>query len=241
MTDWLTTLASHYHWQAALVVLAGVVLITKAGQWLAFKVPALQRMRELNRIEDSKKKALPKYPPMMKASRNIGAITNLAFFLLILPFCVSFQFEGITWMLLDVVIILMVYDFFYYLCHRFWFHGNGWMRRVHAVHHQARQPTHIDAYYVHPFETFVGIALYLGSLALLAALLGPFHVATVIATYVIFTQLNIINHTFVELPYFPFRSLSWITAKHHVHHENMHRGNYATITLLYDKLFGTLD
>ena len=38
-----------------------------------------------------------------------------------------------------------------------------------------------------------------------------------------------------------FRTLSWITAKHHVHHENMHKGNYATITLFYDKLFGTLD
>ncbi|GAB3279786.1 sterol desaturase family protein [Parahaliea aestuarii] len=241
MSDWFSTLASHYHWQAALAVLAGVVLITKVGQWLAFRVPALQRMREVNRDEDSKKKALPKYPPVMKASRNIGAFTNLAFFVLILPFCVTFTAESIGWIVLDAVIILMVYDFFYYLCHRFWFHGKGWMRRIHAVHHQARKPTHIDAYYVHPVETFVGIALFLGSLALLAAVLGPFHVATVIATYVIFTQLNIINHTFVDLPYFPFRGLSWITAKHHVHHENMHRGNYATITLLYDKLFGTLD
>ena len=45
----------------------------------------------------------------------------------------------------------------------------------------------------------------------------------------------------MKLPYFPFRTLSWITAKHHVHHENMHKGNYATITLFYDKLFGTFD
>ena len=83
--------------------------------------------------------------------------------------------------------------------------------------------------------------MFLGSLALLAAVLGPFHVITVIITSVIFTQLNIINHTYVDLPYRPFRTLSWITAKHRVHHENMHKGNYATITLLYDKLFGTLD
>lgn len=241
MTDLFATLASNYHWQAALTVLAGVVATVKVGKLLAFRVPALARMRQFNLEEDQKKKALEKYPPVMKASRNVGAITNLAFFVLALPFCVTFRFDSIGWVLLDSVLILMVYDFFYYLCHRFWFHGKGWMRRVHAVHHQARKPTHIDAYYVHPFETFVGIALYLGTLAALAALLGPFHVVSVILTYVVFTQLNIINHTFVDLPYFPFRALSWITARHHVHHENMHKGNYATITLLYDKLFGTLD
>jgi sterol desaturase/sphingolipid hydroxylase (fatty acid hydroxylase superfamily) len=112
---------------------------------------------------------------------------------------------------------------------------------VHAVHHQARNPTYIDAHYVHPMETFIGLGLFFLCIALLAVLLGPFHVVTVVLTYVLYTQLNIINHTLVELPYFPFRTLTWITAKHHVHHENMHKGNYATITLFYDRLFGTLD
>ena len=241
MSELISTLASHYHWQAALIVVASIIILTKVGNYLAFKVPALQRMRDLNHEEDKKKKAKEKYPPVMKASRNVGALVNLAFFVLILPFCVTLSYDGIGWLLLNSVLILMVYDFFYYLCHRFWFHGNGWMRKIHAVHHQARNPTHIDAYYVHPLETFVGIILYLGTITLLAALLGPFNAATVIITYVIFTQLNIINHTFVDLPQFPFRTLSWITAKHHVHHENMHKGNYATITLIYDKLFGTLD
>ena len=40
---------------------------------------------------------------------------------------------------------------------------------------------------------------------------------------------------------FPYRILTWISTKHAVHHENMRKGNYATITLLYDKLFGTLE
>jgi sterol desaturase/sphingolipid hydroxylase (fatty acid hydroxylase superfamily) len=115
------------------------------------------------------------------------------------------------------------------------------MRQVHALHHQARTPTYLDAHYVHPLETFVGLALYFGSIAVLAPLLGPYHVVTVILTFVIFTQINIINHTHVDLDYFPFKTLTWITRKHHVHHENMHMGNYATITLFYDKIFGTLD
>ncbi|MBA6413685.1 sterol desaturase family protein [Parahaliea sp. F7430] len=240
MSEFIATLASQYHWQAALIVLAGVIILTKLINYLAFLNPSLQRMREINKEQDRKKIAQEKYPPVMKASRNIGLITNLAFFILILPFCVTLELDKWWMVIVNSFIILMVYDFFYYLCHRFWFHGNGWMRRIHAVHHQARKPTYIDAFYVHPVETFVGIALFLGSLAILAAFLGPFHVSTAIITYVLFTQLNTLNHTFVDLP-FPFKTVSWITAKHHIHHENMHKGNYATITLLYDKLFGTLD
>jgi sterol desaturase/sphingolipid hydroxylase (fatty acid hydroxylase superfamily) len=94
---------------------------------------------------------------------------------------------------------------------------------------------------VHPRETFVGLALFMGSIVVLAALMGPFPVPTLVITYLVFFQINQINHTFVDLPYFPFKTLSWITARHHVHHENMQRGNYATITLFFDKVFGTLD
>ena len=135
----------------------------------------------------------------------------------------------------------MFYDFFYYVVHRWWFHGNGAMRKIHAVHHQARSPTFVDAFYVHPLETFIGLAMFITTIAVLAALLGPFHVATITICFVIYVQINTINHTFVDLPYPPFKTLSWITAKHHVHHLNMHKGNYASITLLFDKLFGTLD
>ncbi len=85
--------------------------------------------------------------------------------------------------LLDIFIILMFYDFFYYVSHRFWFHGQGPMRKIHAVHHQARNPSYLDAHYVHPLETFIGLALYMASIVVLAALLGPFHIATIIPTY----------------------------------------------------------
>ena len=62
----------------------------------------------------------------------------------------------------------MVYDFFYYLTHRFLFHAATdsrfavlrYFRRVHAVHHQARDPSHIDAFYVHPVETTIGQVLF---------------------------------------------------------------------------------
>ncbi len=240
-TEWLQTLLQHFHWQAALLTLAAVIVATKTGKYLAFKNPDLAEMKRINRERDKPKYEQPKYPPVVKGSEKVGLYANLVFFFAILPFCVNLQSTPWYKVLLDIVVILMVYDFFYYLSHRFWFHGNGKMRKIHAVHHQARNPTYIDALYVHPLETFVGLSLFMGTVAVLALLTGGFHVVTVTVTYVIFTQLNTINHTFVDIPKFPFRTLSWITAKHHVHHENMHKGNYATITLLYDKLFGTFE
>ena len=230
-----------YDWQAVLVFLVSVVVLSKLGYWLAFRMPALREMRRINREEDAKKVAQDKYPPIVAANNRIGLWTNLAFFLVIAPFFVTLEPRPVWLILLETVAILMVYDLFYYVTHRFLFHGQGYFRQVHALHHQARKPTHIDAFYVHPLETFIGIALFMGTVVLMGLVLGAFHVATAILAYVAFIQLNTINHTYVNLPYFPFKTLSWITAKHAVHHENMHKGNYATITLLYDRLFGTLD
>ncbi len=73
---------------------------------------------------------------------------------------------------------------------------------------RARKPTHIDGFYVHPLETFIGIALFMGSAVLMGLVLGTFHVATMIIAYLAFIQVNTINHTYVNLPYFPFKTLS---------------------------------
>lgn len=240
-SGWLSALLEHYDWQSSLLALLGIIIISKAGKYLAFKVPALARMKQLNREEDKKKLAMDKYRPMVNASKKVGLVCNIGFFVLVLPFCITQQTMPVWQILLNVFIILMFYDFFYYVVHRWWFHGNGAMRKIHAVHHQARSPTFVDAFYVHPLETFIGLAMFTASVAVLAAILGPFHVATITICFVIYVQINTINHTFVDLPYPPFKTLSWITAKHHVHHLNMHKGNYASITLLFDKLFGTLD
>lgn len=241
MTEQLAILIEHYSWQGSLLCLLAIIVLTKLGKLLVFRVPAFAEAKRINRIQDKQKLAKEKYPPMVKASQKIGLYCNIAFFTLILPFCVTLEMTNWWLIPLHIVAILMFYDFFYYLMHRFWFHGNGKMRQVHAVHHQARKPTYIDAHYVHPTETFLGLSLFFVSIAVMAAFFGPFHVVTIAVLYVLYVQLNQINHTLIELPYFPFRTLSWITAKHHRHHENMHMGNYATITLLYDKLFGTFD
>jgi len=230
-----------YDWVAALAFIGTLVLLTVVGQYLVFQVPALARMRELNREADRIKLSRPRFREAVKVNNRSGLLTNLVFYLAVLPFCVNLEPRPLWRNLVDIVVVLMVFDFFYYLTHRFLFHGKA-LRKVHALHHQARTPTYVDALYVHPLETFIGLALFLGTIPLIAALSGGAlnAYAMAIAT-LIFTQLNTINHTYVNLPYFPFKTVDTITSLHAAHHVDMNQGNYATLTMLYDWLFGTLE
>ena len=231
----------NYDWQAGLIYLILVIGLSKLAKYLVFKVPALALERKKNRELDSAKLKNPRYKPAITASQRVGLYSNLAYFFLYAPCFVTLEPQPWWRAPLDIFLILMIYDFFYYLMHRFLFHGQGHLRQIHALHHQARDPSQIDAHYVHPLETFMGLNLFLLMTPAMALLTGELHVATAAVCYVIYVQINVINHCKVELPCFPFRTLHWITDKHAVHHENMHKGNYATITLFYDKIFGTLD
>lgn len=245
----IDTLIAAYDWKAGLALVLMVVVLGKVGRWLVFRVPAFQRVRELNRAEDKIRLAREKYPPMIKRSVQAGLWTNLAYFLVMAPFVVSFEPRPVWRGVLDIVLILMVYDFFYYITHRFLFHAAHdsrfavlrYFRRVHAVHHQARDPSHIDAFYVHPVETFIGQELFHWTVLGLGLALGDFHVVSVAIATITYIQLNTFNHVKFEVPGSRYRLLNWISYKHHVHHIDMQKGNYATITLLYDKLFRTLD
>ena len=102
----------HYDWQASLALLALAIVITKVGKWLAFKVPALARERELNFAADQPKIAMEKYPPIIAATRKIGLLSNLLFFVVIAPFFVTLQSQSVVTVVVGIVTILMVYDFF---------------------------------------------------------------------------------------------------------------------------------
>jgi len=230
-----------YDWMAALVFLALLIALTIAGKFLAFKIPALQRMRELNDEADRDKLSRKRFRAAVKTNNKAGLVTNVVFYLTILPLCLNLEPRPWWRHLIDIVVVLMVFDFFYYLTHRFLFHGQL-LRKVHSLHHQARTPTYIDALYVHPLETTIGLALFLGTIPLVAAITGgPLSAYSMAIATLVFTQVNTINHTFVNLPYFPFKSLDWVTSIHAAHHVDMNQGNYATLTMLYDWLFGTLE
>ena len=230
-----------YDWQAALTFLGTLIVVTVAGRFVAFRIPELQRMRELNHEADRRKLARKRFREWVRVNNRAGLLANVAFYLAVLPFSVSLEPRPSWRHAFDIVAVLLVYDFFYYLTHRFLFHGRP-LRKIHALHHQARTPTYVDALYVHPVETVIGLGLFLFSIPLVAALSGaPLSAFSMAVATVVFTQLNQINHTFVHLPRFPWKTLDKITSLHAAHHVDMNQGNYATITMLYDWLFGTLE
>ena len=111
-------------------------------------------------------------------------------------------------------------------------------------HHQARKPSFIDSLYVHPLETFIGLSLFLLSLPIVALIEGaPLNFFSAAVATLIFTQINTLNHTWTKLPprNWVFRTVDYITGVHHAHHVDMNHGNYATLTMVYDKLFGTFE
>ena len=230
-----------YNWMAAVVFVLTLVVLTKAGRYLIFKVPAFQRTREMNREVDRVKLSRARFRQAVKVNNRAGLITNVVFYITVLPFFVSFETSPFWVYLVEIVAILMIFDFFYYLVHRFLFHGKL-LRKVHSLHHQARTPTHMDALYVHPLETTIGLALFLSAIPLVAVMTGgPLNFFPVAVATLIFTHLNTLNHVWVNLPYFPFKTVDFITSVHAAHHVDMDSGNYSTLTMLYDWALGTFE
>lgn len=244
-TPFLTALLADYEWQLSLYAAIGIFALTIAGKYLALLVPAFRgeyaRNQEARRI----KMAKPHYAQNQQWNRRWGPAFMGVIFVLILPFCLTAAPQPWWQVLLDIAVILLVYDFFYYLVHRFLFHDGGFLGGplmwVHAVHHRQHNPCRQDSSYIHPIEVAMGLGLYAGTIFALSLLLGEFHVVAIVLTWVAFSQINLHNHDLWETDRFPFRYLATMSRMHHHHHARFTGGNFATITLLYDWMFGTLD
>lgn len=240
----ISTILAKGEWLLSLYVLAGALAVFIAGRYLLLAIPSLKATQQLNVAAAQTRVQRDSYNQIQKRSRFWGLMTQLAVFLLVIPFSVTLQPQPWWEVLLDIFIILMVYDFFYYLVHRFLFHDGPLgapLKWVHAVHHRMQNPCRMDSAYLHPIETCAGIALYAATIGMLAFLMGEFHVVTTIVTFVAFSAINQHNHDLMEVDSFPFRYLKYMSDMHHVHHARFVGGNFATISLFYDWLFGTYD
>jgi sterol desaturase/sphingolipid hydroxylase (fatty acid hydroxylase superfamily) len=141
--------------------------------------------------------------------------------------------------LLTVVAILFVYDFAYYAGHRT-MHHPALFKRVHGIHHRARNPSSVESFYQHPAELVVGLSLFFGTTVLMRLVLGPIHVHTFALLFFLYSQLNILNHAGLRTGIRALGWLDWLSSIHHVHHHDDPNKNFATITMLPDRLFGTL-
>lgn len=244
-TSLLSSVIENYQWQLSLYALVAILAVHLVGRFLVGLIPAMRETSQLNKAAAKDRVARSYYPGIQNRSKFWGLLTQLAVFIFILPFCITLEPQPWWRVILDVVIILMFYDFFYYLTHRFLFHNNGFLGGplvwVHAVHHQQKNPCRMDSNYLHPIETSMGLALYGGCIGVLALMMGPFHLVTIIITWAAFSEINQHNHNLMEVDRPPYKYLKYMSHMHHVHHAKFTGGNYATISLFYDWLFGTYD
>jgi sterol desaturase/sphingolipid hydroxylase (fatty acid hydroxylase superfamily) len=214
---------------AAIFASSGVLL---AGLHLAFQAPgnAPRRIRE----EPQRK---------LKGTGFVKRLMVNATFSAALVFGATFGLYGFLFyesapspgrFVFEFFAVLLVYDFLYYLTHRYLFHGK-WLHAVHAVHHTAKHPIAIDSLYLHPVETFIGLLLLFVS----TRLVGPISVYSFGAIFLIYSHLNILLHCGLNLP--GMAALNYMHRKHDHHHVSMKRGNFASITPLPDLLFRTAE
>jgi sterol desaturase/sphingolipid hydroxylase (fatty acid hydroxylase superfamily) len=240
--EWLK---ENYHWQLSLLTFAGIMATDFIGKQLLVLVPTIREANQLNQAAFQARMKKPEYAANQKWNRKWGLLDQAVIFALIMPFCLTLDPQPWWKMLLDIVVILMFYDFFYYLVHRFLFHDSGFLGGplvwMHAIHHRQHDPCRMDSSYIHPLEVAMGLGLYAGSIFVLSRFMGNFHVATIIITWTAFSQINLHNHDLWTADRFPFKYLNTMSVMHHNHHAKFTGGNFATISLLYDWMFGTLD
>ncbi len=138
---------------------------------------------------------------------------------------------------LEVVGVVIIYDFIYYAIHRYAFHEWKILRAVHAVHHKTRHPREVDSLLLHPLETCLGLGAFLVSMALV----GGVSVPSFAVLFVGYTVLNVVNHAGLAFKGFPLGFLGWLAVKHDKHHRRDLAGNYAFLTTIPDTLFGTAE
>lgn len=244
-TTIFSSIMAQYHWQLSLYAALGILVVTFIGKHLLLLIPTVKEAQALNKQTAEQKMSRDHYAANQKWNRQWGIAYWLVIFVLILPFCLTAEAQPWWKILLDIFVILMFYDFFYYLVHRFLFHDGGFLSGpliwVHAVHHQQHNPCRMDSSYIHPLEVAMGLGLYAGSIFFLSRFMGNFHVVTIVITWVTFSEINLHNHDLWKADKFPYKYLSYMSKMHHHHHARFTGGNFATISLLYDWLFGTYD
>ncbi len=241
----LASLWENYQIKLSLITMAGIFLIPLVTRHIYNLIPAFASADKLNRDTFKTKMAKPAYAANQKWNRKWAGLFIVIIFAGIIPFVLTPEMPVWWNLLLDCFVILMVYDFVYYLTHRFAFHQSAWfdgpLTWMHAVHHRQHNPCRGDSSYIHPLEVAIGLGLYVFTIFGLSFLMGNFSVPTVIVTWIVFQTVNLHNHDLWETDRFPFRYWHHLAKMHHHHHARFTGGNYATISLLYDWMFGTLD
>jgi sterol desaturase/sphingolipid hydroxylase (fatty acid hydroxylase superfamily) len=178
--------------------------------------------------------------PSLKRLINIAYIAGLS---LLAVFGMTFAVYRFTFrdtpstagrVVFEILAILLVYDFAYYWLHRV-MHTTVGMRWIHGRHHEVRNPTAMESFYLTPAELFAGLGLLLAC----TWLLGPVSIYSFAVVFFIHTTLNICVHSGLISKRLLLWPIDLLTKKHYLHHAGSYDNNFASLTPFWDILFGT--
>ncbi|MFN7950460.1 MAG: sterol desaturase family protein [bacterium] len=190
------------------------------------------------RIREEKARKLKGWPVALRIGLN-GLFSSGLVYLLALALQHQLFYAArpsLARLAFESVAVLVVYDFLYYLLHRYPFHAWPGLREVHAVHHRAKYPIAFDSLYLNPIETLAGLAL----LTFCTWLVGPVSVHAFGLIFLVYSQMNILVHCGLDLPG-ALRPFGFMARKHDAHHRHMKAGNFASLTPIWDRLFRTAE
>lgn len=140
---------------------------------------------------------------------------------------------------LQIALITIVEDTWFYFMHRAFHEVPYLYRRVHRVHHRAHAPVPMDYLYVHPVELWfgtLGTTVGLGAVLLLWGGLSA-------VTFLSYSALRALHELHAHSGLRPWIldrvPLVGTVAHHDLHHAKPTLGNYSTALRFWDWLFGT--
>ncbi len=145
---------------------------------------------------------------------------------------------GWGYLILSVVLILVIQDFYFYWTHRL-MHTGLFFKAVHKVHHDSITPSPWTAYSFSPWEAFIH-ALIMP----IVAFLFPVHTLALVIFMTFQIIRNVLGHSGYEM--FP----SWVISNpilkyintninHDMHHQYF-RYNFGLYSTVWDSIFGTV-
>lgn len=161
-------------------------------------------------------------------------ITRLGFMLdLVVPAGLRAAVAAQPWWLQAVEVVLLS-DLCVYWGHRLQ-HRVDFLWRFHSIHHSAEHLDWLAAHREHPLDT-----VYTATMLNLPALALGFPMETLVGLVTFRGVWAIFIHANVRLPLGPLRLLIGSPELHHWHHDrDRDAGNYANLSPLMDRLFGT--
>nr|XP_003224412.1 PREDICTED: cholesterol 25-hydroxylase [Anolis carolinensis] len=139
---------------------------------------------------------------------------------------------------LDVIICLLLFDFFYFLWHLL-HHKVPWLyKNFHKVHHK-----HVSTFALSTQYASVWELLWLGFFAAVSPVLLKCHPLTEMTFFITNIWLSVEDHSGYDLPWSTHKLVPWGLyggAPHHDLHHLKFKFNYAPYFTHWDRLFGTL-